>query len=154
MYSATEKDPRTNDVAPTVDDAPIEGDVPIVDDSSIQGNLPGPLAPEPVPSPDDTTPVVTDLSMNRFTCDADGEIALEENTSPGADTVPVDIEYSYSFESSEDDPNTVFLIEAAIVGTMVSTLLECSAPTGADARMLAPASAVSTTFSNVLSTGK
>mmetsp|Transcript_22379 Transcript_22379/g.46387 ORF Transcript_22379/g.46387 Transcript_22379/m.46387 type:complete len:262 (-) Transcript_22379:2212-2997(-) len=90
--------------------------------------------------------------MNRFTCDAGGEIVLEENTSPGTDTVPVDIEYSYSFESSEDDPNTVFLIEAAIVGTMVSTLLECSATAGADARMLTPASAVSTTFSNVLST--
>lgn len=159
VYSPTDKDPRAVVTAPTEEDTPIEDDtpnvdgVPIVDDAPIEDDLPGPTVPLPVPSPGDTT-TATESSMNRFTCNAGGEIALEENTSPDADDVSVDIEYSYSFESSVNDPNTVILIEAAIVGTMVSTLLDCSAPSSADGRVLAPASAVSTTFSNVTSTGK
>lgn len=93
--------------------------------------------------------------MNMFTCDAEGEIYLEKNVAPSSDAVSVDIEYTYSFEASENDPDTsLVLIEAAIVGTMISTLLDCSVPSDGSGRALSPASAVSTTFSNVLSRGK
>jgi hypothetical protein len=66
----------------------------------------------------------------------------------------VDIVYFYSFETTGDDPNTVSLIEAAVVGTIVSILLDCSATSGGTGRALTSASSVSTTFSDVLSQGE
>jgi hypothetical protein len=122
------------------------GDVPIVDDA------PGPV----VPAPEDGTPSVGDQpeTLNTFTCDGNGDIALNLNTMPASDATSVDMVYSYSFETTGGDPNTVSLVEAAIVGTMVSTLLDCSAPSGGAGRALAPTTSVSTTFSNVLSQGE
>ena len=120
-----------------------EATSPIVDD-----------APEPV------GPIViggdTTAPLNTFICDINGDIVsdLAFATTSVSDATSVDIVYSYSFETTGDDPNTVSLIEAAIVGTMVSTLLDCPAPSGGAGRTLASASSVSTYFSQVLSQGK
>jgi hypothetical protein len=94
--------------------------------------------------------------LNRFTCDANGDIVSDFDfaASPPSGATSVDITYSYSFETTEDDPNTGYLIEAAIVGTMVSTLLDCPVPSDGAGRMLASASSVSTYFSQLLNQGK
>mgnify|MGYP001336929735 CR=1 FL=1 len=94
--------------------------------------------------------------LNTFICDINGDIVSDFDfaTTSVSDATSVDIAYSYSFETTGDDPNTVSLIEAAIVGTMVSTLLDCPAPSGGAGRALASASSVSTYFSQVLSQGK
>mmetsp|Transcript_4021 Transcript_4021/g.11457 ORF Transcript_4021/g.11457 Transcript_4021/m.11457 type:complete len:449 (+) Transcript_4021:793-2139(+) len=142
----TDQAARTKNGSPTSPEATDEANTPIVND-----------APEPlVPSPgDDTTAVAAPPeALNAFACDSNGDIALDLNTSSASDATSVDIVYSYSFETTGDDPNTVSLIEAAIVGTMVSTLLDCLAPSDASdgaGRALTSASSVSTTFSQVLS---
>ena len=117
-------------------EAPDEGSTLIVDDA------PGSLTPAP-----------TEAS-NTFTCDDNGDVALDLDTTPASDATSVDIVYSYSFETTGDDPNTVSLIEAAIVGTIVSTLLDCQGTSGGTGRALTSASSVSTTFSEVLSQGE
>jgi len=115
-------------------EAPDEVTTPIVDDA------PGPVAPPE--------------AFNTFSCDDNGDVALDLSTTPASDATSVDIVYSYLFETIGDDPNTVSLIEAAVVGTMVSTLLDCSATSGGTGRALTSASSVSTTFSEVLSQGE
>lgn len=121
------------------------------------------------PEATDSTPIVDDAPepaiviggdttapLNTFTCDINGDIVSDFDfaTTSVSDATSVDIAYSYSFETTGDDPNTVSLIEAVIVGTMVSTLLDCPAPSGGAGRALASASSVSTYFSQVLSQGK
>ena len=137
----TDQDARTPDGS-TSPEATDEG-TPIVDDA------PEPVGPTVIGG-DTTAP------LNRFTCDTNGNIVSDFYfaTSPALDATSVDIAYSYSFETTGDDPNTVSLIEAAIVGTMVSTLLDCPVPSGGTGRTLASASSVSTYFSQVLSQGK
>ena len=144
-YETAQTD-RTTNGSTTSPEAPGEANIPIVDD-----------APEPlVPAlGDDVTASNTSAEVySTFTCDSNGNVALDLNTSPAMGATAVDINYSYSFETTGDDPNTVFLIEAAVTGTMISVLLDCSAPSSGAGRALASASSVSTTFSDVLSQGE
>ena len=144
-YETAQAD-RTTSGSTTSLEAPDEVNTPIVDDA------PGPLVP--APSGDTTASNASLEAFNTFTCDNDGDVALDFNTTPASDATSVDIVYSYSFETMEDDPNTVSLIEAAVVGTMVATLLDCPATSGGTGRALTSASSVSTTFSDVLSRGE
>ena len=144
-YETAQAD-RTTSGSTTSLEAPDEVNTPIVDDA------PGPLVP--APSGDTTASNASLEAFNTFTCDNDGDVALDFNTTPASDATSVDIVYSYSFETMEDDPNTVSLIEAAVVGTMVATLLDCPATSGGTGRALTSASSVSTTFSDVLSQGE
>lgn len=131
------------------DEGARETDVSISPEAPVGGDTMPPLV-GPIIGGDTTVP------LNRFTCDTNGDIVSDFYfaTSPVSDATSVDIAYSYSFETTGDDPNTVSLIEAAIVGTMVSTLLDCPAPSDGAGRTLASATSVSTYFSQVLSQGK
>lgn len=140
-YETAQAD-RTTNGPTTSPEAPDEVNTPIVDDA------PGPL------SGNTATPSASPEAFNAFTCDDNGDVALDLNTTPASDATSVDIDYSYSFETTGDDPNTVSLIEAAVVGTIVSTLLDCPATSGGTGRALTSASLVSTTFSDVLSQGE
>ena len=104
------------------------------------------------PAIDDAPAVVA--TFNRFACGPESAIVLEEGASVGDDAEAVEITYTYSFQTTSDDPNTVYLIEAAILGTIVSTLLDCSGVSTVGNRALATASAISTTFSTVNEVGK